>query len=234
MPSTNSFFSSTTGYSGEQRLVDSLVIEQIAMFGVDLMYMPRENINLDKLLHESTKNVFKMALSIPMYIKSFDGYDNSIEILSKFGVRSSDELTLIMSRSQWTTYYAPYVKTLYNEQSGRDPLAQNDPLEGQTARRPKEGDLIYFPFDGGIFEVKYVQFDQPFFQLGKGYIFELQCEKFEYSGEDFQTGIPQIDEVAGRSAFPQLEFAFKEGGTGTFQFQERVKIYDLSKKPKHP
>ena len=228
MPTTNSYFSSTTGYSGEQRLVDSLVIEQIQIFGVDLMYMPRENINLDRLLHEATKDVFKMALNIPMYIKSFDGYDNSIEILSKFGVRSSDELTLIMSRSQWSAYYAPYVKSLYNAQSGRDSLAQNNPLEGQTARRPKEGDLIFFPFDDGIFEVKYVQFDQPFFQLGKGYIYELQCEKFEYSGEDFQTGIPQIDEVAARSEFPTFQFNFEEGGTGTFTFQEKVKIYDVS------
>ena len=228
MPTTNPYFSSTTGYSGEQALVNSLVIEQIAMFGVDLLYMPRENINLDSLLHESTKDVFQLAMSIPMYIKSFDGYDNSIEILSKFGVRSSDELTLIMSRSQWTTYYAPFVKNLYNNQSGRDPLAENNPLEGQTSRRPKEGDLIYFPFDDGIFEIKYVQFDQPFFQLGKGYIFELQCEKFEYSGEDFETGVPQIDEVPGRSAFPNLQFTFDEGGTGSFTFQETVEIYDVS------
>ena len=228
MPTTNSFFSSTTGYTGEQQLVDDLVIEQIAMFGVDLLYMPRENINLDRLLHESTKDVFSIALSIPMYIKSFDGYDNSIEMLSKFGVRSSDELTLIMSRSQWTTYYAPFVKSLYNADSGRAQLAQNNPLEGQTSRRPKEGDLVYFPFDNGIFEVKYVQFDQPFFQLGKGYIFELQCEKFEYSGEDFTTGIPQIDEVAARSEFPKFEFIFEPGGEGSFQFQEKVKIYDTT------
>jgi len=226
-PTTNPFFSSTTGYSGEQELVNSLVIEQIAMFGVDLLYMPRENINLDRLLHESTKDVFQLALSIPMYIKSFDGYDNSIEILSKFGVRSSDELTLIMSRSQWSTYYAPYVKNLYNNQSDRPELAQNNPLEGQTSRRPKEGDIIYFPYDDGIFEIKYVQFDTPFFQLGKGYIYELQCEKFEYSGEDFKTGIPQIDEVAARSNFPNLQFTFEPGGTGTFQFQEKVKIYDV-------
>ena len=228
MPHTNSFFSTTTGYTGEQNLIDNLVIEQIGMFGVDLLYMPRENINLDRLLHESTKDVFELALSIPMYIKSFDGYDNSMEILSKFGVRSSDELTLIMSRSQWTTYYAPYVKSLYNDLSNRPELARNNPLEGQTSRRPKEGDLVYFPFDDGIFEIKYVQFDQPFFQLGKGYIFELQCEKFEYSGEDFNTGIPQIDEVAARSEFPNLELTFQEGGSGSFEFQEVVKIYDIT------
>ena len=228
MPTTNPFFSSTTGYTGEQQLIDNLVIEQIGMFGIDLLYMPRDNVNLDKILHESTKVKFDLALSIPMYVKSFDGYDNSIEILSKFGVRSSDELTLIMSRSQWTTYYAPYVKSLYNVDSNRPYLAQNDPLEGQTSRRPKEGDLIFFPFDDGIFEVKYVMFDQPFFQLGKGYIFELQCEKFEYSGEDFNTGVPQIDEVAARSQFPAVEILFQPGGEGTFEFQETVKIYNLN------
>ena len=228
MPTTNPFFSSTNGYTGEQQLVDNLVIEQIAMFGIDLLYMPRENINLDRLLHEATKDVFRMALSIPMYIKSFDGYDNSIEMLSKFGVRSSDELTLIMSRSQWSTYYAPYVKSLYNEQSDRPELSPNNPLEGQTSRRPKEGDLIFFPYDDSIFEIKYVQFDQPFFQLGKGYIFELQCEKFEYSGEDFDTGYARIDQTPGRSEFPNLEFIFASGGTGSFDFQEKVRIFDVS------
>ena len=224
MPGTNSFFTATNGYSGENSLIDNLVIEQIAMFGLDLLYMPRENINLDQLLHESTADAFKLALSIPMYLKSFDGYDNSMEMLTKFGVRSSDELTLVMSRSQWTTYYAPYVKSFYNDGT----TAFNNPLEGEISRRPKEGDLIFFPYDNGIFEVKYVQFDQPFYQLGKGYVFEMQCEKFEYSGENFETGIEQIDTATVRSDFPNLEFSMLEGGESTFQFQEKVRIFDLT------
>ena len=228
MPSTNSFFASQTGYTGEQQLIDNLVIEQIAMFGIDFYYMPRENINLDRLLHESTKDVFNVAMSIPLYIKSFDGYDNSIEILSKFGVRASDEITFIMSRSQWSTYYGPYVKSIYNAQDGRDELEQNDRLKGQTAHRPKEGDLIFSPLDGGIFEVKYVMFDQPFFQLGKGYIYELQCEKFEYSGEDLNTGITAIDQTAPRSDFPNTMFTMQEGGISNFKFQEKVRIFNLS------
>ena len=72
MPTTNPFFTASTGYSGEQNLVDNLVIEQIAMFGVDLLYMPRENLNMDSLLHESTESAFRLSMSIPMYIKSFD------------------------------------------------------------------------------------------------------------------------------------------------------------------
>ncbi len=228
MPSTNSFFTTTTGYSGENNLIDSLVIEQIGMFGLDLLYLPRENDNLDQLLHESTKSTYNMALSIPMYLKSFDGYDNSMEVLTKFGVRSADELVLVMSRSQWNAFYAPYVKSKYNAQSGRPLTAENDPLEGQTSRRPKEGDLIYFPYDGGIFEVKYVQFDQPFYQIGKGYVFEMQCERFEYSGEMFSTGIMEIDSIVDRASLPNLSLQMVEGGLASFDFGERVKIYNLT------
>ena len=79
MPTTSPFFSNTTGYSGEQSLIDDLVIEQIALTGIDVYYMPRKHLNLDKLLHESPKNAFEVAMSIPMYIKSFSGYNNSME-----------------------------------------------------------------------------------------------------------------------------------------------------------
>ena len=101
MPYTNSFFSNTTGYTAEVSLIDDLVREQIKMFGVDVLYMPRRMLNHDKLLHESTKNAFELALPMPAYIKTFDGYDSGLEALTKFGVRSSDELTLQISKSEF-------------------------------------------------------------------------------------------------------------------------------------
>ncbi|QBP06157.1 head completion protein [Synechococcus phage S-B68] len=225
MPYTNPFFSSTTGYTNEVDLLDDLTMEQIAMYGVDLLFMPRKLVNLDTLLHESPKSAFEYAFPIPMYIKSFDGYDNGMELLTKFGVRSADQITLQMSRTQFTTHYAPFLRTYYETQNGGSPV---DPLKGQTDARPKEGDLVYFPFDDGIFEVKYVMFDQPFFQLGKGYIFELQCEKFEYSGETFSTGYEQIDDTAREVDYYRTEFTMQEGGTGTFTIGEPVIIYDVS------
>lgn len=231
MPHTNTFFSSTTGYSGETNLVDDLVREQIKIYGVDMIYMPRYMVNLDDLLHEATKNVFGVGLPMPLYVKSYDGYDNGIEMLTKFGVRSSDEMTLIMSRSEWTSYYAPFVKAYYNTTDGKPPETELDPLTGQTARRPSEGDLIFNPFDESIFEIKYVMFDVPFFQLGKGYIFELQCEKFEYSGEVFSTGIDKVDDVRARRAYYRLELDFMEGGTGTFELNEKVELYNIKTLP---
>lgn len=220
-PTTNPFFSSTTGYSGEQQLIDDLTREQIAIYGIDISYLPRKMVNLDKLLHESSISAFEVALNIPMYVKTFDGYDNGMELLSKFGVRSSDQITLQMSRSQFETYYTPFLEDYYENNGGLDPL------DGTTAARPKEGDLIYFPFDDSIFEIMYVAVDTPFFQLGKGYIYEIQCERFEYSGENFSTGIPNIDDTVEADFF-KLAFTMQAGGAGTFEIGEELTIYDVS------
>lgn len=228
MPYTNSFFSNTTGYSAEVSLIDDLCREQIKIYGIDIMYMPRKMLNLDKLLHESSKTAFEIALPMPVYIKSFDGYDQGMELLTKFGVRSADQITFVMSRSEFTTYYAPFLKEYY-EGINEGGALKND--EGQTDQRPKEGDLIYFPFDDGIFEIKYVMFDQPFFQLGNGYTFEMRCEKFEYSGEEFSTGVVEIDDVVDNTRYYSREFTLESGGSGTFQELETVKIYNLEDNP---
>ena len=106
MATTNPFFNSVyPGQTSEQGLLDDLVKEQIEMFGADFLYMPRKMLNLDKLLHESSKNAFEFAMPIPCYIKTFQGYQNGMEMLTKFGVRASDEVTLVMSRSVWNTQY---------------------------------------------------------------------------------------------------------------------------------
>ena len=223
MPHTNPYFSTTTGYSGEQQLLDDLTIEQIAIYGLDIYFMPRKLMNMDKLFNESSKSAFETAMPIPMYIKTFDGYDNGMELLTKFGVRSAEQITLQMSRTQFQTYYTPFLKEYYKQGDG---FIDND--AGETELRPKEGDLIYFPFDDGIFEIKYVQFDQPFFQFGKGYVFEIQCEKFEYSGESFSTGIEDIDDTPLDTEFYKTEFTLDAGGVDTFTIREQVTIYNVS------
>ena len=225
MPNTNPFFSTTTGYTGEVNLLDDLTREQIKIYGIDIIYMPRKLVNLDLILHESSKSAFEMGFPIPMYIKTFDGFDNGNELLTKFGIRSADQLTFQMSRTEFTTYYAPFLKSYYEAINDGGAL---DALKGQTAARPKEGDLLYFPFDDSIFEIKYVQFDVPFFQFGHGYIFELECEKFEYSGETFDTGYSDIDDTSSSAPFYKTSFDCVAGGTGTFSQFETVTIYNVA------
>ena len=228
MAGTNTYFNSVyPGQSSEQGLLDDLVKEQIEIFGADFLYMPRTMMNLDRLLHESSKNAFEFAMPIPAYVKTFQGYQNGMEMLTKFGVRASDEVTLVISRSVWNTQYAPFVKSYYNAKAGRPTSDDLKNLEGETSR-PKEGDLIYFPFDDGIFEIKYVMFDQPFFQLGRGYVYELMCEKFEFSGESFETGYEEIDQAKTQPDYYRMEFTLEGDGTGAFLSDERVKITDFT------
>ena len=166
-------------------------------------------------------------MPIPAYIKTFQGYQNGMEMLTKFGVRASDEGTLVISRSVWNTQYAPFVKSYYNAEAGRPTHEDLKNLEGETSR-PKEGDLIYFPFDDGIFEIKYVQFDQPWFQLGRGYVYELMCEKFEFSGESFETGYEEIDQAKTQPDYYRMEFHLEGAGQGSFLTEERVEITDFT------
>ena len=144
MPYTSPFFSNTTGYSGEQSLLDDLVREQIKIYGLDIHYMPRKHLNLDKLLHEGSEVAFEYALPIPMYLKSFSGYQNGLEMLTKFGVRNSDEVTLVMSRSEFVAHYSPFLESYYSEieDDGDGNLDKNI---GHTSARPKEGDLNLLP-----------------------------------------------------------------------------------------
>ena len=227
MPYTNPYFSSTTGYSGEVQLIDDLVREQIKMFGIDLLYMPRRILNLDYLLNEGSKAAFEFAMPIPMYVTTTDGYDNGSELLTRFGIQSADQIKFQLSRSEFLTYYAPFINSYY--ESHGDGIV--DPLSGETAARPKEGDLIYFPLDDSVFEVKYVQFDVPFFQLGKGYIFEMQCERFVYSGETISTGYDGVDDTETESSYDKMVLILDGAGEGTFQNNEVVTLYDFDNLP---
>lgn len=225
-PTTSSFFSSITGYSGETSLVDSLVVEQIKLYGLDILYLPRKMVNFDKLTNETTKSVFELALSIPVYIKSYSGYNNGMEMLTKFGVRASDELTMVMSKSQFITFYSPFILSYYQSINGNTKPLDN--LLGQTEYRPKEGDLIYFPLDSGLFEIKYVKPDGEFFQFGENYVYEMTLERFEYSGEKFDTSIEEIDKQQTKTQYYRVEFELDPAGTETFVFNEEVRIYKIS------
>ena len=59
--------------------------------------------------------------------------------------------------------------------------------------RPREGDVIFFPLGSRLFEVKFVEHEEPFYQLGKNYVYQLKCELFEYEDEVFDTDIEEID-----------------------------------------
>ena len=197
---TNSYF--THGTSGEQNLVEELVIEQIKMFGQDVYYIPRVIVDEDPAFGEDSLSKFDDAYLIEAYLENVEGFGGDGDIFSKFGVRISDKVTFIISRTRFTSLVDDNT-TLIQE------------------GRPNEGDLIYFPLAQKLFQIQFVQYEQPFFQLGKIHTWGLECELYEYSDEDFDTGVDAIDQVE-RNFATTITLNFATGGTGTYTVGETI------------
>jgi hypothetical protein len=166
------------GASSEQRLVQDLINEQLKMYGQDIVYMPRQLINEKTIIKEVVVSKFDDNFRIEAYILNFNGFGGQGDILSKFGVKTSDELTLIISKERYEDFISPF-------------LINDSDIKVTT--RPQEGDLIYLPLDNGLFEIKYVEEKVPFYQLNNLYVYELRCEIFRYEDEIIDTGIDEVD-----------------------------------------
>jgi hypothetical protein len=176
----NPFF--LQGSKTEQGLVQDLINEQLKIYGVDVYYLPRQYVTEKTIIKEVVESQFNFAYPIEAYIDSYEGYGGQGTILSKFGIQELDDLTLIISRERWETYISSLIKNIENI---------------KISNRPKEGDLIYFPYGNRLFEIKYVEHEKPFYQLRKNYVYELRCELFRYQNEVINTGIDFIDNPDG-------------------------------------
>ena len=168
------------GSKSEQSLVQSLINEQLKIYGVDVHFMPRTYVSSDSVLREVTASSFKDAYPIEAYIDNFDGYGDNPTLLSKFGIEQTNEVTLIISKERFENYISPLMKNESNI---------------KLSTRPKEGDLIYFPFGDRLFEIKYVEHEKPFYMLKNTYVYELRCELFRYEDEVIDTGVDEIDDT---------------------------------------
>ena len=190
----NTFF--TQGTTGEQNLVGDLVTEQIKMFGKDVYYIPRTIVKNDDTFGEDTLSKFEGAFLIEAYIEDASGFRGDGDMFSKFGVRISDQITFIISRTRFTE-------------------AVDDNAQLIVEGRPNEGDLIHFPMANKTFEIQFVEHEVPFYQLGKVHVWGLRCELFEYSDEDIDTGVAAVDQI-------EVDFSvavtvnFATGGSGDF------------------
>jgi hypothetical protein len=174
----NPFF--LQGTQSEQRLVQDIINEHLRFHGVDVTYIPRKVLNQDTILNEIELSKFDDNYVIEAYINTFEGYSGAGDILTKFGMSLRDELTVTISKERFEDFISPF-------------LDASDDSEIALATRPREGDLIYFPLGQRLFEVKFVEHEDPFYQLGKNYVYQLKCELFEYEDEVIDTTIDEID-----------------------------------------
>ena len=199
----NSYFSQ--GTQAERDLYEDLVIEQIKIYGQDLKYMPRTLVNRDELFGEDVSSKFDDAYTLEMYIANVEGFEGDGDLYSKFGIRVTDQATFVVSRKRWT-----------------EEVDDNADLIREG--RPNEGDLIYFPLTKKLFEIKFVEYKKPFYQLKNPYgafVYELRCELFEYSDEILDTGDTEIDNIETTFA-AAIKLIMDPGGIGDFTVGEEV------------
>ena len=181
----NPFF--LQGSSSEQFLVQDLINEQLKMYGIEVYYLPRKYIKTDNILNEVETSKFDDSFLIEAYLDNYEGYAPGSDLMSKFGLRLKNEINLIISRERYEEFITPFLNT--------SSISNNSEYDIQITSRPREGDLIYFPLGQRLFEIKRVEHEKPFYQLGKNYVYELQCELFEYENEDIDTSIETIDKT---------------------------------------
>lgn len=182
---TNFYFQSGIpgGRTSEQRLIENLIMETIKIYGFDLFYLPRTEVNPDTIFLDDSLAKFENAIPIESYLENVDGFGGDGELMSKFGIEIRDTATFVMSRGRWEDVVG----------AGR---SNTLPLPN----RPSEGDILYMPLTKSYFEIKRVDVKNPFYQLGKLHVYRLQCELWQYSSEAINTGVTEIDSLEERSS----------------------------------
>ena len=176
----NPFF--LQGAQSEQRLIQDLINEQLQIYGVEVTYIPRKFVRKQTIIKEVQSSKFDDNFALEAYVNTYEGYSGAGDVLTKFGVSLRDEVTLTISKERFEDFITPF-------------LDAEDDDEIELVTRPREGDLVYFPLGQRLFEIKFVEHEKPFYQLGKTYVYEIQCELFEYEDEVIHTGIEEIDET---------------------------------------
>ena len=197
----NPFF--LQGSPNEQRLVQELINEQLRIYGIEVIYIPRKFVRKQTVIKEIQSSKFDDNFAIEAYLNNYDGYTGQGDILSKFGVNLKDEVSLIISRERFEDFISPFL--LESEQDG----------ELELSTRPREGDLVYFPLGQRLFEVKFVEHENPFYQLGKLYVYELKCELFEYEDEVIDTSVNDIDDQIQEEGYITTLQLISIGSTAT-------------------
>ena len=166
------------GSRQEQRLVQNLVNEHLKIYGQEVTYIPRKFVNQSSIIEEVQASKFDDNFAIEAYVDTYEGYQGAGDVLTKFGMSLRDEVTLTISKERFEEFISPFMEA-------------DDDVE--LSSRPREGDLVFFPLGQRLFEIKFVEHEEPFYQLGNTYVYKLKCELFEYEDEVIDTSIEAID-----------------------------------------
>ena len=199
---TNVYFD--TGTKPEQALYEDLMIEQLRIYGQDVYYIPRKMAGTDSIWQEDISSSFESSYLIEMYMENIDGYEGEKELMSKFGLDIQEDASFVVARRRWEQFVS----------------VDNNII---VSSRPNEGDLIYFPKGNKLFEITFVDHDDPFYQVQNLPTYKLKCKTFEYASEVIDTGIAEIDAIETDNSLDQLSHQMTlEDGSGSMILENTV------------
>lgn len=188
--------------ASEQDLTESLITEAIKIHAEKFYYIPKTLVSADEILGEDRLAQYKTAYPVDMYMENATNLDGQMAFIQRFGGFLDYSATLLVSRSTWHEAVGRYGATI-------------------LPNRPTEGDLVYFPLTDGLFVIKYVDDKNPFAQLGAFYTWKLTVELWQYSSEQIETGVDDIDAFESLKTFDQLN-----GDRSTWQGVRQVILED--------
>jgi len=224
----------------ERSLYQNLIKEAIQIYGHDVYYVNRDTVALDNVLGEDSLSKFTKQTPIEMYIEDAEGFGGDKEIITQFGLENRNEITFVVSKERFQEMDSQIVIESGTDTTGGGILLETGSIDqsessaeltsiqgdnnfyvlqdtaSTDADRPQEGDLVYHPVLARMFEINFVDHDEPFYQLDNNPVYKIRCKQFEYSSEEIDTGITTIDEIEGTESLDTLQYQFTLEQTTTY------------------
>jgi hypothetical protein len=251
--STNSAFHTNNLHSlaTERSLYQNLIKEAIQIYGHDVYYVNRDTVALDNVLGEDSLSSYTKQTPIEMYVEDAEGFGGDKEIITQFGLENRNEITFVVSKERFQEMDSQFViesgtdttgggillesgsidqsdsSSILSSVQGNDNFYVLQDISSTDADRPQEGDLVYHPVIAKMFEINFVDHDEPFYQLDNNPVYKLRCKQFEYSSEDIATGIDTIDTIEDDLSNSSSSFQFTlENEVGSIQLENAADTGD--------
>ena len=216
----------------ERSLYQNLIKEAIQIYGHDVYYVNRDTVALDNVLGEDSLSKYTKQTPIEMYVEDSEGFGGDKEIINQFGLENRNEITFVVSKERFQEMDSQFVIESGTDTTGGGILLETGSIDqsdnsstltsvqgdnnfyllqdtaSTDADRPQEGDLVYHPVFTKMFEISFVDHDEPFYQLDNNPVYKIRCKQFEYSSEEIDTGITTIDEIEGTESLDTLQYQF--------------------------
>ena len=226
--------SNFTSIATERTLYSDLVKEAIQIYGHDVYYMDRTLVAEDTILGEDSLSKFRTQHPIEMYMEDADGgFAGEKELMNQFGLQNLSEATFVVNKERFQELDRQIqIQDGTDTSSGGSILLEAGTIDQSSSSstlttvtgdnnfyilqdtaatdsdRPQEGDVIYHPVLDKMFQINFVDHDEPFYQLDNNPVYKMRCRLYDYSSEIIDTGISDIDAIESEQSQDALIYQF--------------------------